>query len=175
LGKDSFPEERRDTTAGISSTGPAARILGNWQVNGILTFASGQPLAIVAPFDTSQTNSLGPLANCIGPTNGGPKTVNEWFNTAAYAVPALYTFGNCSPTPGPRTAGIANIDASLFKDIRVTERFRAQFRVESFNFFNHRQLLAPSTTAGSSTFGQISSLNVNTPPRHLQFGVKFIF
>jgi hypothetical protein len=164
------------------------RLLGGWQVNGILTFASGQPIGIGAPYDASQTGT-GERANCVGNKNGGPKTVDQWFDTSGYFVPPIYTFGTCSPTPGPRNPGINNLDASLFKDFTITERVKLQFRAESYNFVNHPQFGPPNggcsasisstnptgACAGSGSFGSISSLNVNVTPRQIQFGLKLIF
>jgi len=173
---------------GRSATSRGMRLLGGWQVNGILTFASGQPIGIGAPYDASQTGT-GERANCVGNKNGGPKTVDQWFDTSGYFVPPIYTFGTCSPTPGPRNPGINNLDASLFKDFTITERVKLQFRAESYNFVNHPQFGPPNggcsasisstnptgACAGSGSFGSISSLNVNVTPRQIQFGLKLIF
>jgi pimeloyl-ACP methyl ester carboxylesterase len=81
---------------------------------------------------------------------------------------------NCSTTPGPRSPGIKNWDASLLKNFFVTEHDCFQFRAEFFNLFNTPQFLGPNSVFGTPSFGQISALQVN-PARQIQFALKFYF
>jgi hypothetical protein len=100
--------------------------------------------------------------------------VNNYFNTSAFAIPALYTYGNTDRLLSwLRAPGVANLDLSLFKNIPVHEQVRAQFRFEVFNIFNRPQFGTPGTTIGSSTAGVISS-QANAP-RDVQVAVKLIF
>jgi hypothetical protein len=72
------------------------------------------------------------------------------------------------PCRGP---GQANGDVSLFKDISIKEKFRAQFRAEALNVFNTPLFAPPITTFGSKTFGQVTyQANI---PRELQLGLRF--
>jgi hypothetical protein len=73
------------------------------------------------------------------------QTITTWLNPANHSTPSAYTFGNCSITPGPRTPGIKNWDASLLKNFSVTEHDYFQFRAESFNLFNTPQFLGPNS------------------------------
>jgi Carboxypeptidase regulatory-like domain len=155
----------------VKTEGFAGQLLNHWQLNGITTYASGQPLTIGIPFDTSGTGS-GNRPNCVAAPNVN-QTIDHWLDPNAYAMPATYYFGNCSPTPGPRAPGISTWDMSLFKDIPITESKHFEFRAEAFNIWNKPQFGRPDTNIGDSSFGQISSTVLN--PRQIQFALKFYF
>jgi hypothetical protein len=67
--------------------------------------------------------------------------------------------------------GSANVDASLLKDFKATERFVVQFRGEVLNLFNHANFANPDTRDGSPTFGQITSLVAGNQARIIQLGL----
>ena len=73
-----------------------------------------------------------------------------------FSQPAATQFGNLGyyPFTGP---GLFNWDASLMRQIRLTERFNLEFRTEWFSATNTPQFAAPNTTVGSSSFGYITS------------------
>jgi hypothetical protein len=156
------------------------KILERWQVNGLVTYASGQPLSIGIPYDFSGTGS-GNRPDCTGLTTSGfDQTIDHWIDPARYSIPSPdevvvsnFHFGNCSATPGPRAPGISLWDMSLFKQIPVTETKQFQFRVEAFNIWNKPQFGAPDTNVGHSSFGSISSLA--SPARQVQLALKFFF
>ena len=162
----------------LNAGGWTNALAGGWQFNGLANFHAGIPLGL-----TTATNSLNnygnaQLANYVGgnPNGTGPisQRVNNYFNTGAFAIPALYTYGNTGRLlPWLRAPGVANLDLSLFKNIPVHEQVRAQFRFEVFNLFNRPQFGTPGTTIGSSTAGVISS-QANAP-RDVQVALKFIF
>ena len=64
-------------------------------------------------------------------------------------------------------------DFALFKEFRIREGHRLQFRYESFNFLNTPQFNAPSRSLGAADFGRISSTVINN--REMQFGLKYRF
>jgi hypothetical protein len=66
------------------------------------------------------------------------------------------------------------VDLSLFKDFPFTERFKVQFRAETFNLANTPQWGLPDLTQGDAAFGQITSTQPNTQ-RHVQFALRFMF
>jgi hypothetical protein len=148
-------------------------VIGGWQVNGIATFQKGFPITITAAdsggiLDTFGTNR----ANIVGdPNSGATGTISSWFNTSAFAQPAPGVFGD-SGRNVIRAPGINNFDLSLFKNFAITERLRFQFRLESFNAFNHTQFGGPVTNVTSPQFGQILSAR---PARINQLGMKFIW
>jgi hypothetical protein len=101
-----------------------------------------------------------------------PHTVNEWFDTSAFAAPSAFGFfGNAGVgiIRGPHE----NVwNWALFKSFPVTERARLQFRAEAFNIWNHASFGNVDTSVGSGTFGQITSaLN----PRILELALRVSF
>ena len=75
--------------------------------------------------------------------------------------------------PDVRTHGRNNLDLSLFKDTRLTEAVRLQFRAESFNLCNRAEFGDPNATVGSASFGVVSS-QINYS-RQLQFGLRLLW
>jgi hypothetical protein len=113
------------------------------------------------------------------------RSVTRWFDTSALirskyeGAPGegLYVPG----TLGYGNAGVSLFDApaqktwdfALFKEFRVREGHKVQFRWESFNFLNTPQFSSPDRTLGSATFGQITATSANN--REMQFGLKYVF
>jgi hypothetical protein len=155
----------------LNPSGITGAILGNWQLNAIATYASGQPITFGTPFNSSETGG-GQYPNCVA-TPHIHQTIDHWLDPNAYSQPAEFNFGNCSPTPGPRAPGISTWDMSLFKSFSITETKVVQFRAEAFNIWNTPQFGRPNSTIDTPTFGQISSLA--SPPRQVQFALKFYF
>lgn len=144
--------------------------IGGWQLNGISTFAKGQPL-VMTSIGAARPNVVGTPAQYHGSVQD---RLNRYFDISAYAVPPAFTYGNSSPTaPNLRTAGIANYDLSLFKNFQITDSVRTQLRFESFNAFNRVQFAAPGTQAGTTNFGVILAQANN--PRELQIALKILF
>jgi hypothetical protein len=98
--------------------------------------------------------------------------VDRWFDKNAFVSPVGFAFGNSGRNilMGP---GMAQWDFSLFKSITVTERVRMQFRIESFNFFNHPNFGLPNGSIGTAAAGAVSS-TVGSP-RQNQFALKLLF
>lgn len=159
-------------------------VLGNCQVNGIVTLQSGTPFTVFDPSDVSLQGSAPEISgfssnrpNLVGDPNSGPHSVQEWFNTTAFQritpdpnSPAQQ-FGNegRNVVQGP---GYANWDFSLLKNIPVSEGKEFQFRAELFNFLNHANLRLPDSDISSPTFGEIHS---DLGPRVVQLAIKFKF
>ena len=156
----------------------AQAIAGGWQVNGIATFRSGVPLTF-----TTATNNLFNFGGTqraswteVSPDVPGPiqDRLNRYFNPAAFAQPAPFTYGN-SPrvVSSIRGPGINNFDVSLFKNILLREKATLQFRAEAFNVANRVEFGLPNTVIGSPAAGSITS-QVNQP-RDIQFALKLLF
>ena len=134
----------------------ANAVVGGWQVSGISTFKDGFPLGFGTI--TNTTNSLGgsQRPNLIGNPHLSNPTPQEWFNTAAFAQPATYTFGNAPRTmPNLRAPGQNNWDLGLEKWWDRHEKLRVQFRAEFYDAFNHTYFFAPDVTVGDPNFGAI--------------------
>ncbi len=65
-----------------------------------------------------------------------------------------------------------NLDFSLLRKFRITERFAAELRGEFFNAFNHTNLGNPGAGFGSAGFGLISSAD---PARQIEVGARIVF
>lgn len=97
--------------------------------------------------------------------------MNRWFNTAAFAQPALGMLGNLGRNT-ERGPGVNNLDLALFKTFTLAGNVRLQFRVESFNALDHTQFLGVSTNVGAQNFGVVTSARA---ARINQLGVKLLF
>lgn len=145
--------------------------LGGWRVNGILTLMSGYGFTPQLGFDNANTGNNSARPDVLRNPNDGPKTVDQWFDTGAFTLPAQYSYGNAGKNiiDGPPTK---TLDFSVFKEWRILEGSRLQFRTEFFNLTNTVNLDQPGATFGTSTFGVISSAG---DPRQIQFALKLIF
>ncbi len=159
------------------SEGWVKAVGGGWRVGSILIAQSGAPFTInlspandVANIGTVSGNNL-ERPNVSGDPNAVTHTPTRWFNTAAFSLPAAFTFGNTARNNviGPR---FVNLDMSLQKQWDLREAMNLQFRVDAFNLFNHPNFNLPGRIFGASNFGVISSAQ---DPRELQFALKFEF
>ncbi len=155
--------------------GAVDAVLGGWSTEGILTLTSGGPFTITVasnPANISTTYSVN-RPNLVGdparPSGADP--VNEFFNTAAFAPNAPYTFGNLGRNTmvGP---SLADWDFGLFKHFNITERVGAQFRFEAFNATNTPNFGTPGNSLGTPNFGVITSSGLG---RKLQLALKLSF
>ncbi len=151
-------------------------LLSHWQMSGVLTLQDGTPLN---PFyiatDFANTGTPNRPNIVYGQRISLPssqRTVDHWFNTAAFSDPAPFTFGNAGRDiiPGP---GNEVIDLALARRFVVTESSTIEFRAESFNLLNHPNYGIPGPYPDLGPFfGKILSTG---DPRRLQFGVRFDF
>ena len=161
--------KRRWLNRGFSAT-----LLGGWNLGSILTLQAGSPVGATTQNNTLNAFSPGAQrANILGPADlpNGKRTVERWFDTSAFALPAPFTFGNSAraATTGP---GIINFDLSLIKNFSFSERFNLQFRLESFNIANRANFEEPGTALGAPNFGVITSAK---SARTNQLGLKLTF
>ena len=133
---------------------------------------SGAPFSISGGGDIANVGGGSQRAQIVGdPNSGFTQSRFEWFNTAAFAVPANYTFGNAGRNNmvGP---GQTNIDFTTFKDFALTERMKLQFRGEFFNVANHPRFGLPDSNVQDGAFGVINSAG---SPRDIQLALKLLF
>jgi hypothetical protein len=175
----------------VSGDDFAARWLGGWQFNGIVTLQTGTPFNVTANNDGLVDGNNPVYANCIGNPYAGATTNPKLFTTtgfiinpAAFSQPGPGQFGTCAPYQfyGP---GIQTWDLSVFKQFKFTERWQLQFRAEFFNAFNHPNFANPNANIASpGSFGKVS--NTLAPilgtdsggpgdPREIQFALKLYF
>ncbi len=167
-----------------------AKVLGEWQLAGILTLQSGQPMTAILPTALSGTQSNGTdRPNLVADPNlpGGHRGPDRWFNTVAFGLPPLFCYpgGNLAPCdpqtqqvfsiPGNAGRNVATApdfkdwDLSLERHARFSERTNLVFRADVFNLTNHPNFDRPGLILGTSNFGRVSSA-VNS--RQIQFSVR---
>jgi hypothetical protein len=147
-------------------------IIGDWQLAGILTDHTGLPYTPVLSSDVANVGVSGQWPNRVGNPGVANRTAKQWFNPAAFAAPAPYTFGD-SRRNVLRADGLVQLDATLKKNFTLETGKDMEFRFEGFNVVNHPTFNAPNATIGSSSAGIVTStLNAN---RIFQAAVKFFF
>lgn len=151
------------------------QVIGNWQFNGIFSDRSGQPFTPQLGVSSANTGNARPNRIADGNLPSDQRSINHWFDKTAFTTPAQYLYGNAGRDIliGP---GAVNLDASLFKKVRVGlfgEGGELQFRAELFNSLNHPQFGLPNARVDLAQGGTISSLS--TSMRQIQFGLKIIF
>jgi hypothetical protein len=158
------------------SSGLAARIFGNWKINGIVMLRSGEVFTPQMNADIANIGAVNNASRARPDLVGDPRLDDPrpeaWFNTRAFAAPRQYTFGSAGRNI-LRSQSLQNFDASLFREDRIGERARLQFRAELFNAFNHPTFGIPQTVFTNRLFGQVS--NTASTARQIQLGVKLIF
>lgn len=146
-------------------------LAGGWELSGIVTLQSGTPTSVgPGPDVLGLGGTTGNRANIIAPVTYA-KTREQWFSKSSFTTPGPLQWGtsarNTIVTPGRN-----NWNMAMFKAFQFNERVRFEFRLETFNTFNHGQLTGLSTSVTATDFGQ---LNGAFAPRILQLGAKLAF
>jgi hypothetical protein len=164
-----------------ANRGAVSKIVGGWQINSITTLLSGFPFT---PLIGANRSGNGDTRNPDRPNynpaftgdiiTGNP---SRWYDPNAFALPTVGTFGSVGRgvLRGP---GLANVDLSVNKDTRISERFNLQLRAEFFNLLNRANFGVPNTTVFSgNTFNPSAGLITSTvtTSRQIQGGLKLIF
>jgi hypothetical protein len=156
-----------------------------WSLSGVTRVATGLPVTF---YNNNDTSLLGSIPNGINNNgldtpdrspgdlriNNNPRNGLPAFNTSLFSLPALGRFGTAARRffSGP---GMLNLDVALQKNLRLTESKSLQFRMETFNTFNHAQFFGAASVDGNisdPTFGQVVN---SMPPRLVQLVAKFVF
>ena len=180
-GRSDFDIRHRFVTSFIyelplfNKPGLQRKLLGGWQVNGIVTLQTGQPFSIAAGQDRSLSGG-GTRADSVAPAtafNDKPRgqKVFGYLDKAQFGLPALGSHGNAGRNI-LSAPGMANVDFSAFKDFRLNESKRFEFRWEIFNLFNRPNFFGPNSNWSSAQFGWLNSAR---DPRIMQAGLKFIY
>jgi len=160
------------------SSGLLGHIVGNWNLDGVWSMQSGL-------YFTPRDNAS--VSNAQDTSNGGPndrpnrvadgnlpsdqRTIARWFDTSAFVVQPVNTFGNAGNfiLVGP---GYFNLDAGIHRDFKISEKMKAVFRWEMFNAFNHANFSNPNANVGNALYGQITN---TLPARSQQVALKLTF
>jgi hypothetical protein len=159
----------------LSGTGAVVRgLFGGWRANAIVIVQSGAPFTVNLGVDRANIGA-GPAQrpDALGDANlpGSERTPERWFDTAAFALPAAFTFGSArrNSVIGP---GYASVDSALAKTFTLGGRSTLELRWEVFNLLNRTNFDLPNRVFGNANFGRIFSAR---NPREMQFGVRLAF
>jgi hypothetical protein len=145
--------------------GPAAKVLGGWQLSGVLSMYSGPPFSATASTASLNSQASSQFADCVVAPAEKLGNIFQWYNKADFGVPASGRFGTCGQNSlvGP---GLVNVDMGLDRKFRVTERFELRFRAESFNISNTPHHANPGATSATSTSVNSGSFMLATDIRN---------
>ncbi len=169
-------------------------VVGGWQLASTLIVQSGQPFTAIMASGTNSYSLGGSNFQWYPNVIGNPKLANrsptQWFNEAAFAVPAPGTFGNerRNQLTGP---AFERVNLSLGKTFAITESIGVQVRADANNAFNHPGFNLPNNSltvcpdsgnlpSGCSGFGAIATgtstiTSVTSPGRTLQLSAHLTF
>lgn len=169
-----------------ATNGVASAVLGGWQMNGIMSIYSGSVFTVT---------SAGTSVNAPGSTQTADQVLNDvqifkkvgrgnsWFDPNAFRPVTDVRFGSVGRN-NMRGPGLFNLDASVFRNFRISEALKLQFRAESFGLTNTPQFGNPGANASSpsrNADGSIRALNGFTEvtsaggARELRFALKILF
>jgi hypothetical protein len=173
----------------FKGSGLTHSVLGGWELAGTIigeTGVSANPPRLSLNFDpigldggyTNRPNQSGKSSKVSGRQVVANATQINAFDTSVFSNPTPSWLGG--PNLGFGTAGKdsipgpnrVNFTTSLYKSFAFTERAHFEFRLESFNTFNHTEANGVGNTMGTSNFGKVTSFY---DPRALELGGKFIF
>jgi len=167
------------------SKGLTGVLVNGWAVAGIARFTSGLPVTLLNNNDTSL---LGTIPNGINNNgvdtpqwsgaslhiNTNPRNAAAVFDPTQFSLPALGTMGNARRRffSGP---GMENVDATLSRNVLVSENHSLELRVEAFNVFNHTQFFGAAAVQGNISSGSFGQAVNSMPPRLMQLALRYHF
>jgi len=164
-----FGRNRRMAPSGI-----VGALVNDWTLSGVLTWQSGMPVAVT---QTTNNNAFAGFGTQRPNLVGDPKlpaderSVDRWFNTAAFEPAPAFTIGSSSRNP-IRGLGYRNLDLAVMRRLPLSGTRTLELRAEVFNVTNKAHFLAPNTVVGSAAFGTITAAG---DPRVVQLALKFLF
>ena len=151
-------------------------LVGGWQYSGFAKFHSGNPYAVTDAADIANIGSVSwwPYIrpNIVGSVKPAHQTAQNWLDPAAFADPAQYTYGKTGRN-NLRTQYFKGTDMSVFKEVRIKERYAARFTFDAFNALNLAIWGQPDSAFHDANFGTITS--TYSGARTIQMSGKFTF
>jgi hypothetical protein len=158
-----------------NAKGPLNMIVGNWSLNGIFTYQSGEPFTVRSGFLTANNTAQSRAALAPGVTSYPKAKLQDKPGTLG---PVLFLDNSQFAVPAPGQLGIGrnvfqgpifwNLDLSASKAFQLSERFKLTFRAEAFNALNHANFRNPrdasvgSPAFNSNVFGQTCCVSLST-------------
>ena len=140
----------------MNSGGIGSAIAGGWQVNGLLVMYSGSPFNVTAG-DTLQLPGSNQRADQVKPQVQILGDPQSWFDPLAYRPVVGARFGT-SGYNSVRGPGTKNLDFSIYRTFKFTERLSMQFRAEAFNLTNTPHFNNPGANVSNMQLNQDGSV-----------------
>jgi len=167
----------------------ASALISHWNLSGVVTFATGAPLALTG----SACNAGGILGTCIPNYNpawtGSNVRINgnygdgnvlgssptSYLDRTAFVAPAAYTWGNLPRTGvyGLNAPYNADVDLSVRREFVIHENVKLAIQADAFNVNNAVHFGAPGLNPDQASFGTLTSQG--NQPRKLQFNARVTF
>jgi hypothetical protein len=158
-----------------ATSGPAAAILGGWQINGNISKVTGNPFSVLS--DGASLNAPGntQVGDQTSPANkrGGVGSGNPYYDTSSFAAVREVRFGNMG-VYNLRGPGFFNMNAGVFRRFNLTESLNLQFRGEALNLTNTPYLQNPNATV-TNTANFMAITAANQTQRTMRFGLRLEF
>jgi hypothetical protein len=152
-------------------SGPQS-LTGGWELASGFNFHSGQPFTITYPDNTGSGDGTQYANALVGgnPRAGGSRkivTSTSPYSSGyvAYLNPTAIANSFSAPSNGTigterrnqiRGPGYADVDLSVIKNIKFTERTNLQLRAELNNVYDHLNLASPTASFTSSAVGRVT-------------------
>jgi hypothetical protein len=157
-------------------------LIGGWQLSGINSLASGEPVTFIyapaAAFQVSGiqqdfrgANNYRPNVTC-DPYASSP-SITGWFNRDCVVIPTdpSQPFGNAGRNT-VRGPNYWSFDFAAVKRVALAGSSAVEVRLEAFNLFNRTNFAAPNGNRSAAGFGTITAAY---DPRQVQLGVKILW
>lgn len=153
-------------------------IAGGWGLGVIAELRSGAPIGVIEQTNLTNTYSTNVRPNLLhDPELSRDRTRTEklarWFDTTAFAAPAVGEFGNAARTIAGLGPGYFGLDASVNKTWSLTERYKLMYRADFYNAPNYPVFAAPNRSRGNGNFGRITG--TSGTGRQIQMSLRFQF
>jgi len=168
----------------LRAQGVAGKLLEGWELSAIHAARTGRAVKITmsrSSKDLPDGNSKNQRPDLVPGVSIYPanKTIHNWLNLDAFAVPAKGAWGNLGSWIA-RGPGVNQVDLALQKTTSISERHKLAFRAEFFNLFNRPHFGLPgSNFSSASSFGRITSPQNRTvgtgTARQIQFMLRYVF
>jgi hypothetical protein len=157
-------------------------VFSRWQVNGIFSAYSGTPFTVTASNASLNAPGNTQTADQVKPTvtkTGGIGRDTPYYDPTAFAPVTAVRFGT-SGRNILRGPGLVNLDAGIFRNFQLSERWRMQFRSEAFNVTNTPKFANPSSNVSAAGFMTVTSAlttsgSVEGGERSIRFALRFSF
>ena len=186
-GSNAFPQNSRDFSAWYGPSDYDVRhrlstnfvvnlplgdnmIARDWVASGVYSVRSGRAFTV-----NQSNNNVGQSMTGLPDETGnpeGPKTVEQWFNPAAFTPVPSGVFGNehRNTLRGP---GYQSFDLTIQRIIRFNDRYGVTLRWDAFNLFNTANFGLPARNISGGDVATITSLAGDA--RIMQLAVRFTF